>query len=100
MVVGVLHPVHGEEVAAVVTLKPHASATAEEIRDHVKARVPAYKYPCLVRFAAPCRRGRPARSSGGGSRSIRSAPDRPDLQTPARTRASWGTARQRRFLPD
>ncbi|MER6308260.1 hypothetical protein [Streptomyces sp. NPDC001657] len=45
MVVGVLHPVHGEEVAAVVTLKPHASATAEEIRDHVKARCPPTSTP-------------------------------------------------------
>ncbi|OMI36748.1 long-chain-fatty-acid--CoA ligase [Streptomyces sparsogenes] len=49
-VVGIPHPVHGEEIAAVVTLKPHGSATAEEIRDHVRTRVAAYKYPRLVRF--------------------------------------------------
>ncbi|WP_346179296.1 AMP-binding enzyme [Streptomyces cuspidosporus] len=49
-VVGISHPVHGEEIAAVVTLKSHGSATAEEIRDHVRTRVAAYKYPRLVRF--------------------------------------------------
>ncbi|WP_086828108.1 long-chain fatty acid--CoA ligase [Streptomyces sp. NRRL B-24572] len=47
-VLGVPHPVLGEEIAAVITLRPGAEATAEEIRDHVKARVAAYKYPRLV----------------------------------------------------
>jgi long-chain acyl-CoA synthetase len=32
----------------VVVLKPEAHATAEEIRDHVKAHVAAYKYPRVV----------------------------------------------------
>lgn len=44
-VIGVPHPTHGEEVAAAVALKPGSTTTAEEIRDYVKARVAAYKYP-------------------------------------------------------
>ena len=44
-VIGLPHPTHGEEVGAAVTLRPGATATAEELRDYVKARVAAYKYP-------------------------------------------------------
>lgn len=44
-VVGVAHPELGEEVGAAVALKPGATATADELRDFVKARVAAYKYP-------------------------------------------------------
>ncbi|WP_370935179.1 long-chain fatty acid--CoA ligase [Amycolatopsis sp. cg13] len=44
-VIGLPHPTHGEEVAAAVALKPGASATAGELRDYVKERVAAYKYP-------------------------------------------------------
>ncbi|AKJ08537.1 AMP-dependent synthetase [Streptomyces incarnatus] len=47
-VVGVPDPLLGEEVAAVVVLKPGAHATVEEIRDHAKAQVAAYKYPRVV----------------------------------------------------
>jgi long-chain acyl-CoA synthetase len=39
---------HGEEIAAAVTLKPGASATEDELREYVKARVAAYKYPRIV----------------------------------------------------
>ncbi len=35
----------GEEVGAVVALKPGAGATADELRDYVKTQVAAYKYP-------------------------------------------------------
>ncbi|MEV8092723.1 long-chain fatty acid--CoA ligase [Kitasatospora sp. NPDC085879] len=49
-VVGVPDGLLGEEVAAVVALKPRAHATADEIREHVRARVAAYKYPRVVRF--------------------------------------------------
>ncbi|WP_406383827.1 long-chain-fatty-acid--CoA ligase [Streptomyces sp. NBC_01618] len=49
-VVGVPHEIHGEEVAAVVTLQDGAQATADQIRDHVKQRVAAYKYPRIVTF--------------------------------------------------
>ena len=44
-VIGIAHPVHGEEVAAAVELRSGAAATAEELREYVKARVAAYKYP-------------------------------------------------------
>ena len=44
-VIGIPHPVHGEEVVAAVELRPGAVATAEELRAYVKARVAAYKYP-------------------------------------------------------
>ncbi|RNI19473.1 long-chain-fatty-acid--CoA ligase [Flexivirga caeni] len=49
-VLGLPHPTHGEEVGAAVSLKPGATATPEEIRDFVKARVAAYKYPRRVWF--------------------------------------------------
>ncbi|WP_392972309.1 long-chain fatty acid--CoA ligase [Streptomyces sp. LN245] len=56
-VVGMPHPLHGEEIAAVVTLRPGAQATAEEIRAHAKERVAAYKYPRVVTIAAELPKG-------------------------------------------
>ena len=47
-VVGIPHPSMGEEVAAAITLKPGASATEEELREFVKARVAPYKYPRVI----------------------------------------------------
>ena len=49
-VIGVPHASHGEEVAAAVVLRPGTCATAAELRDYVKGRVAAYKYPRLVWF--------------------------------------------------
>jgi acyl-CoA synthetase (AMP-forming)/AMP-acid ligase II len=49
-VVGVPHPTHGEEIAAVVTLREGARATADELRAFAKERVAAYKYPRIVQF--------------------------------------------------
>jgi acyl-CoA synthetase (AMP-forming)/AMP-acid ligase II len=49
-VVGAPHESLGEEVAAVLTLKPGASATPDELRGHVKERVAASKYPRIVRI--------------------------------------------------
>ncbi len=43
--IGIPHPELGEEVAAAVSLKPGASAEVDELRDFVKERVAAYKYP-------------------------------------------------------
>jgi long-chain acyl-CoA synthetase len=47
-VVGVPDPLLGEEVAAAVALRPGATATVEELREHVKSQVAAYKYPRRV----------------------------------------------------
>ena len=48
--IGVQHPTHGEEVKAVVVLKVGVSATQEEIIDHCRAHLAAYKYPRVVEF--------------------------------------------------
>jgi long-chain acyl-CoA synthetase len=42
--------IYGEEVAGLVTLKEGASATEDELRDYVKERIAAYKYPRMIRF--------------------------------------------------
>jgi len=47
-VIGFPHPELGEEIGAAVTLKPGASATADELRAYVKSQVAAYKYPRRV----------------------------------------------------
>ena len=47
-VLGVPDEVLGEEVAAMVRLKPGASASPEELREHVKDQLAAYKYPRYV----------------------------------------------------
>ncbi|HYU87040.1 MAG TPA: AMP-binding protein, partial [Kribbellaceae bacterium] len=44
-VVGIPHPSLGDEIGAAVALKAGAAATPEEIRDFVKERIAAYKYP-------------------------------------------------------
>src|SRR3954469_8205363 len=43
--IGIAHPELGEEVAAAVALKPGQTAEVDELRQFVKARVAAYKYP-------------------------------------------------------
>ncbi|GAA3064310.1 class I adenylate-forming enzyme family protein [Streptomyces roseofulvus] len=47
-VVGVPHPLLGEEVGAVVRLRPGAAADAEALRAHVAARLAAFKVPAHV----------------------------------------------------
>jgi long-chain acyl-CoA synthetase len=49
-VVGIPHRTLGEEPGAVVTLKPGASATEDELRAHVAERLAAFKVPVKVRF--------------------------------------------------
>ena len=44
-VIGVPDRMLGEEVAAVVKLKPGASADPGELREHVRSQLAAYKYP-------------------------------------------------------
>ncbi|MEU1439221.1 class I adenylate-forming enzyme family protein [Streptomyces sp. NPDC005786] len=47
-VLGVAHPVLGEEVAAVVRLRPGAGVTVEELREHVGHALAAFKVPAHV----------------------------------------------------
>ncbi|HUO72039.1 MAG TPA: long-chain fatty acid--CoA ligase [Solirubrobacteraceae bacterium] len=56
-VIGVPDEEYGEEVGAAVTLKDGASATADELRDFVKAQVAAYKYPRYVWFVEELPKG-------------------------------------------
>ncbi|MFF3615359.1 hypothetical protein [Streptomyces sp. NPDC002580] len=48
--IGVPHPTLGEEIAAVMALRPSARANMEELRDFVRNRVAGYKYPREVRL--------------------------------------------------
>ena len=81
-VVGVPHPELGEEVAAVVALKAGEEASADDLRDHCKEQVAAYKYPRHVFFVEALPKGptgkilkreievpaeAPARSAGDGA---------------------------------
>jgi long-chain acyl-CoA synthetase len=50
VVIGMPHDSLGEEVGAAVVLKRGASADAVELRDFVKHRVAAYKYPRRIWF--------------------------------------------------
>jgi long-chain acyl-CoA synthetase len=47
-VVGIPHASLGEEIGAAVALKPGTTATPDELRDFVKTRIAAYKYPRAV----------------------------------------------------
>jgi long-chain acyl-CoA synthetase len=49
-VIGVPHASHGEEVKAVLALKPGHSASVEDITGYCKERLAAYKYPREVVF--------------------------------------------------
>ena len=49
-VVGIPHERLGEEVKAVVVLRPEATVTAEELIAYGKERIAAYKYPRIVEF--------------------------------------------------
>jgi long-chain acyl-CoA synthetase len=56
-VIGMKHAELGEEVAAVVALKPGAEATADELRDYVKSKVAAYKYPRRIELVSSLPKG-------------------------------------------
>ncbi len=49
-VIGVPHEVLGEEVGAVVVLKPACELTADELRAHVAQRIAGFKVPSHVWF--------------------------------------------------
>ena len=50
-VIGIPHQDLGEEVAAVVVMRPGTEVSADELRQYVRERVAPYKYPRVVRFA-------------------------------------------------
>jgi long-chain acyl-CoA synthetase len=56
-VIGIPHDTLGEEVGAAVALKEGATADPDELRDFVKARLAAYKYPRRVWFVAALPKG-------------------------------------------
>jgi long-chain acyl-CoA synthetase len=49
-VIGIPHDTLGEEVGAAIVVKPGTEATPAELREFVKQRVAAYKYPRHVWF--------------------------------------------------
>jgi len=51
-VVGIPHKVLGEEVGAVVQLKPGMTATEDELRHHVASQLAAFKVPVEIQFQA------------------------------------------------
>ena len=56
-VIGVADELYGEEVAAVVVLKPHATASEQEVIDFCKARLADFKCPKTVRFVEDIPKG-------------------------------------------
>jgi long-chain acyl-CoA synthetase len=56
-VVGMPDPTHGEEVGAAVVLRDGATATADDLREHVKSQLAAYKYPRRVWFVEELPKG-------------------------------------------
>jgi len=55
--VGVKDELYGEEVAAVVVLKPGANTTAQEVIDYCKARLADFKCPKTVHFVEDIPKG-------------------------------------------
>jgi long-chain acyl-CoA synthetase len=49
-VIGVPHPLHGEEIKAVVIRQPDIETTADELIAWMRERVAAYKYPRHIEF--------------------------------------------------
>ena len=49
-VIGIPHPVWGEQVHAIVVLRPGAAASQDEIIDHARLSIAGYKVPKSVSF--------------------------------------------------
>lgn len=49
-VIGVPHADLGEEVAAVIVLRPGIEVSGDELSQYVRAKVAPYKYPRVIRF--------------------------------------------------
>jgi long-chain acyl-CoA synthetase len=58
VVIGVPNEALGEEVKAFVVLRPGAAASAQELIEHCKSRLAAYKYPRLIEFRDSLPKGR------------------------------------------
>jgi long-chain acyl-CoA synthetase len=56
-VVAVPHDELGEEIGAAVALKDGAEASADDLREHVKRQVAAYKYPRVIWFVEELPKG-------------------------------------------
>ncbi|KAM9861598.1 long-chain fatty acid--CoA ligase [Leucobacter sp. BZR 635] len=56
-VIGFPHSEFGDEIAAVVALKPGSAVEAAEIREFVKSKVAAYKYPRVVEIVQALPKG-------------------------------------------
>jgi long-chain acyl-CoA synthetase len=56
-VIGVPDAEHGEEIKAVIALRPGASLTEDELRGYCKERMAAYKYPRIYEFRAELPKG-------------------------------------------
>ena len=75
--IAVPHPVLGEEVGAVVCVRPGTTVTAEELREHVAQRLAAFKVPAHVYFRhrgpspQPRRQGAQARAARAGDWFVR-----------------------------
>ncbi|MBW2285426.1 MAG: long-chain fatty acid--CoA ligase [Deltaproteobacteria bacterium] len=74
-VMGIPHADLGEEIAAVIVLKPGVDVTEDQLRQYVRDRVAPYKYPRVIRFmdelpktaAGNCRRRPRGKFSSEGS---------------------------------
>ncbi len=60
-VIGLSDVTLGEEVCAIVALRPGASATSDELRRFTKERVAAYKCPRQIWLVDALPKGRPGR---------------------------------------
>jgi long-chain acyl-CoA synthetase len=49
-VVGIPDPTHGEEIGAAVVLRSGAEVSADQLQQHVKSQLAAYKYPRRIWF--------------------------------------------------
>jgi long-chain acyl-CoA synthetase len=56
-VIGLADEEYGEEVAAAVVLKDGTDASPEELRDYVRSKIAAYKYPRRVWFVGDLPKG-------------------------------------------
>ncbi|OLT00286.1 long-chain-fatty-acid--CoA ligase [Pseudonocardia sp. CNS-004] len=81
-VVGVAHPTLGEEVAAVVALKPGETTTPEDLRTFARSMLAAYKYPRSVRIVESLPKAPRGRSFVGRSGRVAPTTSAPPRRVP------------------